>query len=178
PKSGLGPGDSGDGVRELQRLMSALGIKTSTNGTFDASTENAVKEIQRKLGMKRPSGKASKALINKMLAAHDLSPCIDKGKTGPYSSLRSDFLDDLEERFEAPAFIPSERLGDREQPRREIGFADRTYTFEMRSVSRNGRRLVGTVAVFNRPARIPHRDGDFEETLYPGFMERSLRELG
>src|SRR5690606_35935924 len=114
-KSGLGPGDSGDGVRELQRLMSALGVKTSTNGTFDASTEAAVKEIQRKLGMKRPSGKASKALINKMLAAHDLSPCIDKGKTGPYSALRSDFLDDLEERFEAPAFIPSERLGDREE---------------------------------------------------------------
>src|SRR5690606_23915988 len=68
PKSGLGPGDSGDGVRELQRLMSALGVKTSTNGTFDASTEAAVKEIQRKLGMKRPSGKARKALINKMLA--------------------------------------------------------------------------------------------------------------
>src|SRR5690606_15648317 len=96
---------------------------------------------------------------------------------GPYSALRSDYLDDLEERFEAPAFIPSERLGESE-PRREIGFADRTYTFEVRSVSRDGRRLVGTVAVFNRRARIPDRNGDFEEEIHPGFMDRSLREIG
>jgi len=179
-KSGLSRGDSGNDVRELQRLLSALGVKVNANGTYDAATENAVKEIQRKLGIKRPTGKASRTLINKMLAAHDLSPCIDKSKTGSYSALRSEFLDEYEERIGAPAFIPSERLGDTEEPefRRDVGVSDRTYDFEIRAASRDGRRLVGTVAVFNKRTRIPDRNGDFEEEVHPGFAARSLRELG
>lgn len=54
----------------------------------------------------------------------------------------------------------------------------RSYDFELRSASRDGRRLVGTVAMFNRRTRIPDRSGDFEEELHPGFARRSLREFG
>lgn len=61
---------------------------------------------------------------------------------------------------------------------RDVGISVRSYEFDLRSVGRGGRRLVGTVAVFNRRTRIPDRNGDFEEELHPGFMARSLRELG
>jgi phage head maturation protease len=54
----------------------------------------------------------------------------------------------------------------------------RAYEFEFRSASRDGRRLVGTVAMFNKRARIPDRSGDFEEMLHAGFMKRSLRDNG
>lgn len=54
----------------------------------------------------------------------------------------------------------------------------RAYEFELRSAGRGGRRLVGTVAMFHKRTRIPDRNGDFEENLHPGFMARSLRELG
>ncbi len=54
----------------------------------------------------------------------------------------------------------------------------RAYEFEMRSVSRDGRRLMGRVAVFNTRTRIPDRGGDFEEQINPGFMDRYLRSNG
>jgi phage head maturation protease len=54
----------------------------------------------------------------------------------------------------------------------------RAYDFEIRSAGRGGRRLIGTVAMFRKRTRIPSRDGDFEEELYPGFMKRSLAQNG
>lgn len=61
---------------------------------------------------------------------------------------------------------------------RDLGSCTRSYDFELRSVGRGGRRLVGTVAMFNKRARIPDRNGDFEEELHPGFAKRSLRDHG
>jgi HK97 family phage prohead protease len=61
---------------------------------------------------------------------------------------------------------------------RDLGVSVRSYDFELRSVDRTGRRLVGTVAVFNKRTRIPDRNGDFEEMILPGFADRSLREHG
>jgi HK97 family phage prohead protease len=61
---------------------------------------------------------------------------------------------------------------------RDLTVCTRSYNFELRSVGRNGRRLVGTVAMFHKRTRIPDRNGDFEENLHPGFMARSLKELG
>ena len=61
---------------------------------------------------------------------------------------------------------------------RDVGPSVRSYEFDLRSVGRGGRRLVGTVAVFNRRTRIPDRNGDFEEEVQPGFADRSLREFG
>lgn len=67
-------------VKELQALLRSLGLSTqSVNGTYDRATENAVKEAQNKLGL-RPTGRASSALVKKMLAAHQLSPCAKGGK--------------------------------------------------------------------------------------------------
>jgi HK97 family phage prohead protease len=63
-------------------------------------------------------------------------------------------------------------------PTRDIGTCSRSYDFELRSTGRGGRRLVGTVAMFNKRTRIPDRGGDFEEELHPGFARRSLREHG
>lgn len=54
----------------------------------------------------------------------------------------------------------------------------RGFDFEVRSTSRDGRRLEGYVAVFNVRARVPDRNGDFEEEIAPGFADRSLREHG
>lgn len=61
---------------------------------------------------------------------------------------------------------------------RDLGACSRSYEFELRSTGRDGRTLVGTVAVFNRRTRIPDRGGDFEEEILPGFARRSLREHG
>lgn len=61
---------------------------------------------------------------------------------------------------------------------RDVGTSVRSYEFDLRSVGRGGRRLVGTVAVFNRRTRIPDRNGDFEEEVHPGFADRSLRDNG
>lgn len=61
---------------------------------------------------------------------------------------------------------------------RDVGTSVRSYEFDLRSVGRGGRRLVGTVAVFNKRTRIPDRNGDFEEEVHPGFADRSLRENG
>lgn len=63
-------------------------------------------------------------------------------------------------------------------PTRDLGPCSRSYEFDLRSVGRGGRRLVGTVAVFKKRTRIPDRNGDFEEDLHPGFMARSLKEFG
>jgi HK97 family phage prohead protease len=54
----------------------------------------------------------------------------------------------------------------------------RTFAFELRSASRDGSRLVGTVAVFNRTTRIPDRAGDFDEEMMPGFAARSITQYG
>lgn len=59
-----------------------------------------------------------------------------------------------------------------------LALCTRSYDFELREVSRDGRRLVGRVAVFNVRTRIPDRGGDFEEETHPGFMDRSLNAFG
>lgn len=65
-----------------------------------------------------------------------------------------------------------------EEPGEHRNLSLRSYDFELRSTGRSGRRLVGTVAVFNRRTRIPDRGGDFEEEVHPGFAKRSLRQFG
>jgi hypothetical protein len=78
----LAPGEANDPatVREMQQLLTALGFgPLNVTGEYDRATQNAVMAVQRRLGMKRPNGKASRALVNKLLAAYDLSPCIQRG---------------------------------------------------------------------------------------------------
>ncbi len=77
----LAPGSDNDpqAVAEMQQLLTALGLGNLTSGTYDKDTENAVSEAQKRLGIK-PNGKANKALVNKMLNAYDLSPCIKRSE--------------------------------------------------------------------------------------------------
>lgn len=80
----LAPGEHNDPatVREMQQLLSSLGLgKLAVDGKYGPATTAAVKAAQRKLGL-RPTGKASKTLVNKLLAAYDLSPCIKRSKDG------------------------------------------------------------------------------------------------
>lgn len=78
----LAPGEDNDPstVKEMQQLLSALGLgKLAVDGKYGPATTEAVKAAQRKLGL-RPTGKASKALVNKLLSAYDLSPCIKRSE--------------------------------------------------------------------------------------------------
>ena len=68
-------------VRDVQRLLGQLGIRSGglqENGVYDDATAAAIKEAQRRLGIKNPNGHADRGLVNKLLAAYDLSPCIGR----------------------------------------------------------------------------------------------------
>lgn len=54
----------------------------------------------------------------------------------------------------------------------------RAYDFEIRSVGSNGRTLEGHVAVFRSVARIPDRNGEFDEEIHPGIFNRYLEKRG
>jgi hypothetical protein len=77
----LGPNEDNDpqAIAEMQQLLTALGLGNLTSGQYDKDTENAVSEAQKRLGIK-PTGKANKALVTKMLNAYDLSPCIKRSE--------------------------------------------------------------------------------------------------
>jgi phage head maturation protease len=62
--------------------------------------------------------------------------------------------------------------------RRGDGLCTRSYEFEIRSVGDNGRSLEGHVAVFRSVARIPDRNGEFDEEIHPGVFDRYLGERG
>jgi phage head maturation protease len=62
--------------------------------------------------------------------------------------------------------------------RRGNGFATRAYDFEIRSVGEHGRTLEGHVAVFRSVARIPDRNGEFDEEIHPGIFDRYLTDRG
>lgn len=75
----LAPGEDNDpqAVAEMQQLLTALGLGNVTSGTYDQATQDAVSAAQTRLGIK-PNGKANRALVDKMLAAYDLSPCVKR----------------------------------------------------------------------------------------------------
>jgi Putative peptidoglycan binding domain. len=77
----LAPGEQNDpaAVGELQKLLAALGIPIGFSGVYDDATVEAVKAVQRKLGIKNPNGRANRGLVNKLLNAYDLSPCLNPG---------------------------------------------------------------------------------------------------
>lgn len=71
-------GDTGSDVADLNAVLSKLGLAhTGDSSTYLPSTEAAVMDAQRRLGLK-PTGHASAALIKKLHAAAALSPCIKR----------------------------------------------------------------------------------------------------
>ena len=64
----LTPGGDNDpaAVKDMQQLLTALGFgNINASGEYDQATQDAVKEVQRRLGMKKPNGKADKGLVNR-----------------------------------------------------------------------------------------------------------------
>jgi ADP-ribosyltransferase exoenzyme/putative peptidoglycan binding protein len=74
------PGDSGEDVRYAQYAMSLLGFKVAQDGTYGPETEAAVKQMQERLGVAKPNGHLSPALLHKMQDAVRLSPCVGAGQ--------------------------------------------------------------------------------------------------
>jgi Putative peptidoglycan binding domain len=67
-------------VKEMQQLLTALGFgNINASGVYDQATQDAVKAVQARLGMKKPNGNANRGLVNKLLTAYDLSPCVNRG---------------------------------------------------------------------------------------------------
>ena len=78
----LTPGGDNDpaAVKEMQQLLTALGFgNINASGVYDQATQDAVKAVQARLGMKKPNGNANRGLVNKLLTAYDLSPCVNRG---------------------------------------------------------------------------------------------------
>lgn len=73
-------GDSGEDVRYAQYAMSLLGFKVTQDGQYGPETEAAVKQIQERLGVKKPNGHLSAAQLHKLQDAVRLSPCIGGGQ--------------------------------------------------------------------------------------------------
>lgn len=73
-------GDSGEDVRYAQYAMSLLGFKVAQDGNYGPETEAAVKQIQERLGVKKPNGHLSSAQLHKLQDAVRLSPCIGGGQ--------------------------------------------------------------------------------------------------
>ena len=73
-------GDSGEDVRYAQYAMNLLGFKVPQDGQYGPETEAAIKQIQERLGVKKPNGHLSSSLLHKMQDAVRLSPCVGAGQ--------------------------------------------------------------------------------------------------
>jgi hypothetical protein len=73
-------GDSGEDVRYAQYAMNLLGFKVPQDGQYGPETEAAVKQMQERLGVKKPNGHLSPSMLHKMQDAVRLSPCVGAGQ--------------------------------------------------------------------------------------------------
>jgi len=122
----LAPGEDNDTatVKEMQQLLTALGMgNLKVDGDYGSNTSAAVKAAQRRLGLK-PTGKASKALVNKLLNAYDLSPCIKRSEDPDPDDLeRSETADQPDEEPEDGAMFEALRAAvelDDEEAERDL----------------------------------------------------------
>lgn len=67
---GLTIGDRGDEVTDLQKKLKKLGYTNSVTGYFGTTTEGAVKEFQKKNGLKE-TGAANSTTVNKITTAYN-----------------------------------------------------------------------------------------------------------
>lgn len=165
-----------EAVRQLQALLGVLGLgKPSLNGEFDQATEDAVKAAQERLGLK-PTGRASSALVGKLIAAHALSPCVKRSADGDgFDLLRTalaagDYDDDEEE--ELPAMDDSRPL--------EWGYSvTRAYPLEDISILRNGdgRTVEAYAAIWDTPAEVRDQHGHYTEVIARGAFDRAIGDL-
>jgi len=72
-----------------------LGLaKLGIDGSYGTATEDAVKEVQRRLGLK-PTGRATSGLIRRLGDAHKLSPCVNRA-TSRVAAAAADILEPVD----------------------------------------------------------------------------------
>jgi phage head maturation protease len=160
-----------DQVRELQALLKALGLSTrNATGAFDRDTENAVKQAQFRLGLK-PTGRASAALVRKMMAAHALSPCIKRSGDLDCSDLvRAEFP-------HLSAALDAGQLDEEEIVRAdEILRYERTWALDGIEIIRggDGRTVEAYAAVFDSPAEVRDQHGHYMEDIDRAAFNREI----
>ncbi len=168
-------------VKQLQGLLGILGLgQVPTNGEFDEATEAAVKAAQERLGLK-PTGRASTALVNKLLSAHALSPCIKRSEgVDEYELIRSAAANgEYDEDSDNGAPMTVERCC-------PDVFEDESHVFRrewdldgidiIRSgAGGDGRTVDAYATVFDRPAEIRDQHGHYMETIHRSAFDEVLR---
>jgi murein DD-endopeptidase MepM/ murein hydrolase activator NlpD len=81
PQRGLRLGSTGARVRYLQSLLAELGLKVSVTGSFDASTQAAVKSVQKAAGL-HPSGAVSAVTMEAIQSARTAQKQTSLSTTG------------------------------------------------------------------------------------------------
>lgn len=165
-------------VKELQSLLKALGLSNhSANGAFDEATENAVKQAQKRLGLK-PTGRASAALVRKMMAAHALSPCIKRsGDLDCSDVVRAEFpnlsaaLDSgqLDEEDSVTELLEAE-------PAAELMRYERAWALDDIAIRSggDGRTIDAYAAVFDTPSEIRDQHGHYMEVISRTAFNRAI----
>ncbi len=155
----LGGDNDPEQVRQLQALLGALGLgRPPMNGQFDKATEDAVKQAQLRLGLK-PTGRATSALVKKMLTAHALSPCIKRSSVDPYDILRS-----------------AAASGEFDEDEETNVTIFRSYALEDIEIQRggDGRTVTAYAAMFNEPYEVRDQYGHYMEQIERSAFNRTL----
>lgn len=170
-KRGGGDNDP-EQVRQLQALLGVLGLgKPPTSGDFDATTEAAVKAAQERLGLK-PTGRASSALLNRLIDAHALSPCVQRSAdVDEYELLRAAVA--------AGDFDEDETQG-RPAVADEILRYERSWPLEGIEIRRSGsgRQVEAYAAIWDTPAEVNDQHGHYMERISRTAFDKTIRERG
>jgi HK97 family phage prohead protease len=171
----LGGDNDPQQVKQLQALLGALGLGTPpTNGSFDGATEEAVKEAQRRLGLK-PTGRASTALLNKLTSAYALSPCIKRSADEEHdfelfrAAVHAGDFDDPEEDSDDKEMTTPMSL--------EWGYSLlRSYALEDIEIQRggDGRTVTAYAAMFGQPYEVRDQHGHYMEEIERSAFNRTL----
>lgn len=164
-------------VKQLQALLGVLGLGTPpTNGTFDFTTEQAVREAQQRLGLK-PTGRASSALLNKLITAHALSPCVQRSAgVDEYELLRAAVArGDFDDEHDLIA-----RANQGRSPV-EILRYQRFWPLDDIEISRahkDGRTVEAYATVFDNPYPVSDQYGDYDEQVERTAFNKWLGDGG
>jgi phage head maturation protease len=182
----LGGDNDPQQVKQLQALLGALGLgKPPTNGSFDGATEEAVKEAQRRLGLK-PTGRASTSLLNKLTSAYSLSPCIKRSADEERefeifrSAVAAGDFDDPEEDSEGRPLV-----NDIERCCPDV-YDDENHVFRREwdldgidiirgGQGGDGRTVEAYATVFDKPTEINDQHGHYLETIHRAAFDEALR---
>lgn len=168
-------------VHTLQEALNRLGAtdghghKLADDGKLGPLTTQAIKEAQRRLGLKE-TGQVTPAFLKQLQAAKSLP-----GHPAPHHATHhtpahhSTSHAPAKPKAAAPAPTKMAVGGNSAAKIRAatVGYQVRSFEFESRSAG-DGRTLEGYAAVFGSPTRIADRGGDFDEVIRSGAFAKSL----